>query len=456
MKCLAWIMIPLVSGAMIVRCSSAAPGQKESAGSSQPLSPWITPLVDHHTHIWSERAAALLAVPRLPVIRLPHELDHLLREKERRSREATVAALKDLYTEDALLLEPSRLNWLRGLAALKYLAEGTMTHTLVPNAYAMDGAVGYITGTIVATKGATHRPVSNFHYSLKKGADGKWRIAVETFTEKGPLVAEAATAERLIAELNVAGIRRAAVLSVAYWFGKPLRDPPVEDEYAKVRAENDWVADQTARYPDRLAAFFSFNPLKDYATDELARCGKDRRFKGLKLHFGNSGVDVRNPEHVGRLRRVFRAANERRLPIIVHLWVMEGYGPAHSEAFLKDIAPSAPDVPIQIAHLAATGPGYHSDDALEVYAKAAVARDERMRNIYFDVSGMVLRETAPDTLTLVAKRLRQLGLQRILFGSDRGGTFNEPPDAAWAAFRRLPLTDDEFRTVAENGAPYLR
>jgi len=109
-----------------------------------------------------------------------------------------------------------------------------------------------------------------------------------------------------------------------------------------------------------------------------------------------------------------------------------------------------------IAHLAASGPGYHSDAALAVFAEAAANGDPRMKNVYFDVAGIILGGTPPKKLDLVAKRLRQLGVSRILFGSDRAGTFNVPPGQAWAAFRRLPLTEEEFRTVAENLAPYLR
>src|SRR5829696_6212053 len=48
------------------------------------------------------------------------------------------------------------------------------------------------------------------------------------------------TARDVIALLDSAGIRRAVVLSVAYIYGSPKRN--VEDEYAKVRAENDWNA----------------------------------------------------------------------------------------------------------------------------------------------------------------------------------------------------------------------
>lgn len=125
-------------------------------------------------------------------------------------------------------------------------------------------------------------------------------------------------ADDLIPLLDSAGIRRAVVLSVAYMYGSPSRT--VENEFAKVRAENDWAAAQAARYPDRLIAFCGFNPLKDYALEELARCAGDRRFgRGIKLHFGNSDVQLDEPAHLERLRRVFRTANEQGMAIVVHL-----------------------------------------------------------------------------------------------------------------------------------------
>jgi len=105
------------------------------------------------------------------------------------------------------------------------------------------------------------------------------------------------TAKDLIALLDAAGIKRAVILSPAYIFEQPSRK--VEDAAPKVRAENDWVSQQVAQYPDRLVGFCGLNPLKDYALDELARCAKDVNLRnGLKLHFGNSVVDYHNPQHI--------------------------------------------------------------------------------------------------------------------------------------------------------------
>jgi hypothetical protein len=109
-------------------------------------------------------------------------------------------------------------------------------------------------------------------------------------------------ARDLIAEMDAAGIRRAVILSLAYQFGNPNR-PPVEDEYTQVKKENDWTTEEVKQYPDRLVAFCGVDPLRDYALAEINRCSHDPYLKvGLKLHFGNSDVNLDNPEHVRKLR----------------------------------------------------------------------------------------------------------------------------------------------------------
>ena len=267
-------------------------------------------------------------------------------------------------------------------------------------------------------------------------------------------------ADDLIPLLDSAGIRRAVVLSVAYMYGSPRRT--VEDEYAKVRAENDWTAAQSARYPDRLIAFCSFNPLKDYALEELARCAGDQRFgRGIKLHFGNSDVQLDEPAHVERLRQVFRAANEHGMAIVVHMRASisrkRPYGAAQARTFLEQLLPEAADVPVQIAHLAGTGPGYDdppADSAMAVLADA-VHGNRYARRLWFDVTSVVDTGISPTNAALVARRIRQVGIERILYGSDGAVGENLRPRQSWAAFRSLPLTDDEISRIADNIAPYF-
>jgi predicted TIM-barrel fold metal-dependent hydrolase len=269
-------------------------------------------------------------------------------------------------------------------------------------------------------------------------------------------------ARDVVALLDAAGIRRALLLSTAYMFGSPTRK--VEDEYAKVRAENDWTAAQAAEYPDRLRAFCGFNPLRDYALEELARCAAHPGLRGgIKLHFGNSDVQLENPRHVERMRAVFRAANARRMAIVVHLRASisrkRPYAGEQARAFLEQLLPEAPDVPVQVAHMAGTGPAYEDPPAhavIAVLAEAVERGDPRTRSLWFDVASVANPGNQPATSELLAKRIRQIGVDRIVYGTDSAAGDNLRPAAAWAAFRRLPLTQAEIARIASNLAPHLR
>lgn len=415
----------------------------------------LVPVADFHQHLMSPAALTPPDAP-LPAIQLPEELASLLRK---RGEISGSSAPSDVFTEDAQILRINQGDWVRGTQAvhdfLGFVAKGLR---YIPNAYEVNGSAGYIAG--IVQMGEPSQDVLNFLLALRKGPDGKWRISAESATVKPPPSHQTpATADMLIEQLDDARIQRAVVLSLAYWYGSVHRKTPVENEYAKVQAENDWTVQQAARYPDRLVPFCSVNPLKDYALQEVERCAKMPTVKGMKLHFGNSGVDVKDPKHVETLRRFFRAANAKRLAIVAHLWVRGGsYGREHSEIFLNQILPEAPDVTVQIAHLAGAGPGYGPDEALAPYAEALAKGDPRTRNLYFDTASCVTEDETAENLALIAKRLRQLGLQRILYGTDMSiGTTNPPPAVSWATTRhKLPLTDEELRVIADNVPPYLR
>jgi predicted TIM-barrel fold metal-dependent hydrolase len=238
----------------------------------------------------------------------------------------------------------------------------------------------------------------------------------------------------------------------------------VEDEYAKVRAENDWTAEQAAQYPDRLTALCGVNPLEDYALQELARCAKDPRLKaGIKLHFGNSDVRLEDPAHAEQMRRFFRSANDLGMAIVVHMRASiskkRPYGAAQARVFLEQLLPAAPDVPVQVAHLASSGPGYDdplAHEAITVLAEAVARDDPRTKRLLFDAATNVSRDTSAGDEALATKLIRQIGVHRILYGSDAAVQDNPRPREGWALFRRLPLTDAEFETIAQNVAPYLR
>jgi len=303
-------------------------------------------------------------------------------------------------------------------------------------------------GTLVA-----QAPVIDYHQHLFSPAAAALVL--------GKADAPGLTARDVIALLDSAGIQRALVLSTAYTWGKASR-APVVGEYAHVRAENAWTAQQVGQYPERLRAFCSLNPLKPYALRELARCSKDPMLHyGLKLHFGNSDVDLDNPDNVAQVRRVFAAANGFRMAIVVHMRTsidkQRKYGADEARVFVRELLAAAPDVPVQIAHLAgAGGYGPETDSALSVFTDAITRRDPRLKNVWFDATVVVRPAMSPEELQKIAARIRQVGVERVLYGSDAAASPLTYPKAGWAAFRRLPLSEAEFAVVANNIAPYMR
>ena len=306
---------------------------------------------------------------------------------------------------------------------------------------------------IVPARQSAPAPVVDYHQHLASPAAAALIL--------GKPDAPAITARDLVALLDAAGIRRALVLSMAYTWGKASR-AAVENEYEQVKAENDWTSQQVAQYPNRLRAFCSVNPLKPYALDELARCTKDPQLRhGLKLHFGNSDVVLGDAGHVAQLKKVFAAANAARMAIVVHMRASvdnkRPHGADEARVFLNELLPAAPDVAVQIAHLAGAG-GYDAgtDAALGVFTDAIAKRDARMKNVWFDATVVGRAAMTPDQLQKIVARIREIGVGRVLYGSDAPVSPLTYPAAGWAAFQRLPLTTDEFRTIAGNIAPYMR
>jgi predicted TIM-barrel fold metal-dependent hydrolase len=262
----------------------------------------------------------------------------------------------------------------------------------------------------------------------------------------------------LLAELDAAGINKAVVLSVGYSFADERKK--LDDPDRLTREENDWTSAQVAASGGRLIGFCSANPLRPAALEELERCLALPGMKGVKLHLGNSGISLRDPAHAARMVQVFGLAERLRTPVLVHMRARGGtdFGAEDARLFLDKIVPAAPSIEIVVAHLGGSGPGYppQADEVMAVFGAAADRKDPRMRNIYFDVATAVTAETTTEEAAQVAKRIRQVGSERVLYGSDLsppGGSIR----SGWEIFRdRIPLTAAEFRTIADNVTRFAR
>jgi predicted TIM-barrel fold metal-dependent hydrolase len=262
----------------------------------------------------------------------------------------------------------------------------------------------------------------------------------------------------LVRELDAAGIDRALVLSVGYSFADERKK--LEDPDRLTREENDWTSAEVSKHASRLVGFCSANPLRDAALAELERCLGLPNMTGIKLHFGNAGITLRDPAHLTRMQQVFALAERRKAPVLVHMRARGGtnYGAEDAQLFLDKIVPSAPSIEIVIGHLGASGPGYSSqhDEVLAAFGAAAERNDARMTKIYFDASSNVTEETTPEEAAQIVARIRQLTPARILYGSDLGvpgGTIRR----GWELFRtKLPLTPEELQQIISNRLSFVR
>ena len=89
-------------------------------------------------------------------------------------------------------------------------------------------------------------------------------------------------------------------------------------------------------------------------------------------------------------------------------------------------------------------------------AEAVARGDPRTRRLWFDVATVADHEISPPNAARVARRIRQAGVERVVYGSDAAVGDNLRPREGWAAFLRLPLAADELARIAGNVASYLR
>lgn len=408
----------------------------------------LAPLADHHVHLFSPAAAVLNSPPPLPEVNLPDELANVLRARNANATDQK--ALEELYTRDAIYHRGGTRGWTQGKEAAAGWVKWTISdfpYRIVPVAINQNETSAQIAGYFLEGKNLDERFGTSL-LSLVKGSDGKWRIASEVYIFGQPEPEKPKTAADAVAQLDAVGTRWGAVLSNAYYFDS-VRPEPLRNPYSQVKAENDWTAEQVAQYPDRLAAFCSFNPTAHYALAELHRCASNGRFKGLKFNFNAAQLNFRDSKEVAKVRAVMAAANKYRLPMIIHVRPGNVYGREEAEVFLQQLVAAAPDVPIQIAHL--WGGESYSGAALRVFADAFSSGDPVTRNLYFDVSGVSGAHRNASRMDEIVAGMRQIGMSRMLYGSDA------PPTEAWEGFRKhVPLSEEEFRIIANNVAPYFR
>lgn len=271
------------------------------------------------------------------------------------------------------------------------------------------------------------------------------------------------TSGTLIDELDRNGVQRALAFSVAYLYA--MDTPEVarrsSDELGDVRQENDFVAAECAKTGGRLIPFGSVNPKREYALAEFGRCVDRLGMRGLKTHFWNSDVRLREPQHVEQVRAVFAAAAERNVPVVVHVFNgnVAAFGAPDIDILVSQIVEPLPSLRISIAHLGgAGGSGPQVQEAFAALRVALRRRPELVRRVWVDCAAVLHTEPAPPPLqattpverTRLGELLTAWGVDRVLWGSDT------VPDALDHARGAWPLGQDDWASIARNdGTTFL-
>jgi predicted TIM-barrel fold metal-dependent hydrolase len=257
-----------------------------------------------------------------------------------------------------------------------------------------------------------------------------------------------------LAALDEAGIREGTLLSIAYMVASPMIGIAPADMDRITRKENQLTVDAALASHGRLQAFVSVNPLSPQAITEL-NYWKDRPgVSGLKLHLANSQFNPHSAADVQKLAAVAELAGRNSLPMVIHSRTSKEHGAAEERIIFEQVLAKLDDPVVQIAHCGTWGEVDQATiDTMTFYADLITKHAKGTRNLYFDLSGFILKNEPAKVAAFVAQ-MRRIGMTRFLMGSD--WQVATPAKYYPLLVSQLPLTPGEWSVIFKNEAPYFR
>ncbi len=177
--------------------------------------------------------------------------------------------------------------------------------------------------------------------------------------------------------------------------GVPVGEDPSPDQ---VRHANDQVLKALRPFPDRAFGFVYLNPNHlDFSLNEFARCVRDGPMVGVKLWIAKRC-------NASELDPIVERATSMRAPILQHTWLkVGGNNPGESSPFdFVELAKRHPDARLICGH---TGGDW----------ERGIRIVRSTRNISIELAG------SDPTSGFVEMAVRELGAERVIYGSDAGG-----------------------------------
>jgi predicted TIM-barrel fold metal-dependent hydrolase len=200
-------------------------------------------------------------------------------------------------------------------------------------------------------------------------------------------------AERIAQIIEIAD--RVGIERFVFYMGFPFSNDPTPDDF---RRQNDQVIEALQHWHHRAFGFVYLNPKhEEESLKELDRCVKDGPLVGIKLWVALRCNDK-------RLDSIVRRASELKVPIYQHTWLKTGGNQAgeSSPLDLAELAARHPTAPLICGH---TGGNW------ELGIRAVRAHS----NVFLDTAG------SDPTAGFINMAVREVGADRILYGTDCGG-----------------------------------
>jgi predicted TIM-barrel fold metal-dependent hydrolase len=188
---------------------------------------------------------------------------------------------------------------------------------------------------------------------------------------------------------------RMGIDRVCTYMGYSMLEDPTPEE---LRVQNDQVLQAISHWHDRAFGFVYLSPhYLQFSLDEFNRCVRDGPMVGVKLW-------VARRAHLPELDPIIERAAALQAVIFQHTWIKtDGNLPGESApADLAELARRHPAVPIICGH---TGGNW----------ELGIRTIRGVKNLYSDLAG------SDPTAGFVEMAVRELGPDRVIYGSDAGG-----------------------------------
>lgn len=164
------------------------------------------------------------------------------------------------------------------------------------------------------------------------------------------------------------------------------------------------VAAAVRKYPNRIIGFAHIDPYSPEACAEIDRAVRDLGIKGIKLHPALDGFAI----HDEIVYPVMERAQDLKVPVLTHAgWAGIGGGCVYAQPLdVLYLAELYPDASVIMAHMG------QADN----YWPSAIKAAKKADNIILDVSTFCIPH-------VIEKAVRDIGAERVIFGSDFPWTF---------------------------------